>query len=193
MLNSLRRNKTIFTNIKVSMDNPVFKVYTDGACTNNGKPNAKCAIGIHFPSTNFIQLNDISKSLNVKKSSNNVAELTAIYESLKVIKENNIISSSKGIHIFTDSMYSKNTLEKWYPNWVKQNIVKKKQNNELIKEIYELYSSLNEHNMITLRYIKAHTGLQDEDSIGNAIADELATSALKNFDLKPNDITKYFK
>ena len=25
-----------------------------------------------------------------------------------------------------------------------------------------------------------------------AIADELATSALKNFDLKPNDITKYF-
>ena len=46
----------------------------------------------------------------------------------EIIKEHNIICSSKGIHIFTDSMYSKNTLVKWYPSWVKQNIVKKKIN-----------------------------------------------------------------
>ena len=125
MLKSFTRKKTIFTNIKVRMNNPVFKVYTDGACTNNGKPNAKCAIGVHFPKTNFIQLNDVSKFLHVKKSTNNVAELTAIFESLKIIKENKILGSSSGINIFTDSMYSNNTLEKWYPSWVKQNIVKK--------------------------------------------------------------------
>ena len=183
MLKSFNRKKTIFTNIKVRMNNPVFKIYTDGACTNNGKPNAKCAIGIHFPKTNFIQLNDISKFLHVKKSTNNIAEL----------KENKIMwSSSGGINIFTDSMYSKNTLEKWYPCWVKLNIVKEKKNHELITEIYDLYSSLNDHNMIQLRYIKAHTGNNDEDSIGNAKADELATSALKKFEIKPNDITKYF-
>mgnify|MGYP005666931505 CR=1 FL=1 len=46
---------------------------------------------------------------------------------------------------------------------------------------------------VWVKYIEAHTGFNDEDSIGNAKADELATSALKNFDLKPNDITKYFK
>jgi ribonuclease HI len=181
--------KSLFNNIKISMNNPVFKVYTDGACTNNGKVNAKCSIGIHFPSNNFIHLNDISEFLHVKKSSNNVAELTAIKRSLEIIKQNKIVSP---INIYTDSMYSKNCIEKWYPNWVKQNIVKKKQNNELITDIYNLYSSLNEHNNIKLNYIKAHTGLNDEDSIGNQKADELATNALK-FENKIGDIRNYFK
>ena len=89
-------------------------------------------------------------------------------------------------------MYSKNTIEKWYPSWVKQNIVYKKKNNELITELYDIYSSLNDHNNINLIYIKAHTGYQDEDSIGNSIADELASKALK-FENKTGDIRNYFK
>ena len=181
--------KSLFNNIKMSMCSSVFKVYTDGACINNGKINAKCSIGIHFPQTNFKQISDVSKFLNVKKASNNVAELTAIKESLEIIKEHKIISK---VNIYTDSMYSKNTIEKWYPSWVKQNIVHKKKNNELIKELYDIYSSLNDHNNINLIYIKAHTGFQDEDSIGNSIADELATKALK-FENKTGDIRNYFK
>ena len=74
-----------------------------------------------------------------------------------------------------------------------KNIVHTKKNSELIKELYDLYSSLNEHNNIKLNYIKAHTGLQDDDSIGNEMADKLATEALNKFELKPNDIRKYFK
>ena len=184
-----KRNKTIFTTIKVSMNNSIFKVYTDGACTNNGYPNAKCAIGIHFPETNFKQIPDVSKFLDVPKASNNVAELTAIKEALEIIRKHNILSQ---VNLYTDSMYSKNTIEKWYPSWVKQNIVHKKKNSELITELYKVYSAVNEHNNINLVYIKAHTGFQDEDSIGNSIADELATKALK-FENKTNDIKKYFK
>tara|TARA_B100001093_G_C26478286_1_gene863701 strand:- start:218 stop:784 length:567 start_codon:yes stop_codon:yes gene_type:complete len=182
--------KHLFTYIKTHMNNPTFKVYTDGACINNGYPNAKCSIGIHFPNTNFIQLKDISEFLDVKKSSNNVAELTAIKKSLEIIKENKIIAP---INIYTDSMYSKNCIEKWYPSWVKKNIVDTKKNYKLISEIYNLYSSLNDHNNIKLIYIKAHTGLQDENSIGNEMADKLATDALKKFPLKPMDIRKFFQ
>ena len=29
-----------------------FIIYTDGACINNGKKNAKCSIGIHFSNKN---------------------------------------------------------------------------------------------------------------------------------------------
>ena len=186
----LNKFKKSFHNIKYSMNNSIFKVYTDGACINNGYPNAKCSIGIHFSPNNFILLNDVSEYLNVDKASNNVAELTAIKKSLEIIKENKIISP---ITIYTDSMYSKNCIEKWYPSWVKKNILHTKKNSELIKELYDLYSSLNEHNAIKLNYIKAHTGLQDEDSIGNEIADKLATEALNKFELKPNDIRKYFQ
>ena len=32
-------------------------------------------------------------------------------------------------------MYSKNCIEKWYPNWVKKNIVHTKKNYKLISEI----------------------------------------------------------
>ena len=181
--------KHLFTYIKIRMNDPIFKVYTDGACINNGYPNAKCSIGIHFPKTNFIQLNDISEFLDVKKSSNNVAELTAIKKSLEIIKENKIIAP---INIYTDSMYSKNCIEKWYPNWMKKNIVHTKKNYKLISEIFDIYSSLNEHNNIKLVYIKAHTGLQDEDSIGNEMADKLAVDALKKFPLKTMDIRKFF-
>jgi len=39
---------------------------------------------------------------------------------------------------------------------------------------------------------KAHTELSDEHSLGNAKADQLATTALK-FENKPSNITKYFK
>ena len=39
------------------MNDPIFKIYTDGACINNGYPNAKCSIGIHFPKTKaFMQI-----------------------------------------------------------------------------------------------------------------------------------------
>ena len=45
---------------------------------------------------------------------------------------------------------------------------------------------------VSLIHIRAHTGLNDEHSLGNDNADQLATFALK-FENKPNDITKYFK
>ena len=35
-----------------------FIVYTDGACKNNGQTKAMAGIGIHFPETNKIQIED---------------------------------------------------------------------------------------------------------------------------------------
>ena len=172
-----------------------FNVYTDGGCTNNGKKNARCSIGIHFPKIyfpleHFPNIKDISNLLKVNKSSNNVAELTAIYECLKILKENNIKSD---INIYSDSQYSMNCITKWYPNWVKKGIVKTKKNHELLTEIYNLYKEFNKTSFI---YIKAHTGLNDEHSMGNSVADELASNALK-FELKSktktNDILNYYQ
>ena len=66
--------------------NKYFTIYTDGACTNNGRPGAKCSIGVHFSEKNELILKDISKVLSVPKPTNNIAELTAILESMKIIK-----------------------------------------------------------------------------------------------------------
>jgi len=209
------RNKTIFVNIMSNSEPAIFKIYTDGGCLNNGKKNAICSIGIHFPKRNLYPIIDVSRVLDVQKSSNNVAELTAIQEALKIYSKENI---KIPLNIYSDSKYSMNCITQWYPNWKKKGIVETKKNHELITDIVNLYQEMNKGLQINFKYIEAHTGKIDEDSIGNSIADQLASQALKGYsnkfeqfgnlktkptkDLKskptkdskskPGDISKYF-
>ena len=172
-------------NINMDSNGSNFNIYTDGACTNNGRKGSKCSIGIHFPENNEIKLEDISRVLKVPKPTNNVAELTAILESMKKVK--GIVYTP--ICIYTDSEYSLNVLTKWYPKWTEKDKESKK-NVLLIKETYDLYVQL----PVYLFHIKAHTNLKDEHSIGNAMADKLATYALQNkFEIGGGNILKYFE
>ena len=79
----------------------------------------------------------------------------------------------KKINIVTDSDYSLRCITKWYPMWVAKKDLTKK-NIKLIEQCYHLSQILH----ITFTHIKAHTGLQDEHSIGNQVADRLATMSL---------------
>jgi ribonuclease HI len=183
-----RSNIKYKLNIKKTMTDinfDKFIVYTDGACKNNGKATALSSIGIYFSNHNLHKIDSVSRVLNVPKHTNNVAELTAINESLLLIKKNNI---NIPIHIYTDSQYSINVITKWYPKWTDKD-KKTKLNVPLIDNIYELYTDIKPH----FHYIKAHTNLNDEHSLGNAIADQLATDALEKFDKENIGILKYFQ
>ena len=149
-----------------------FVIYTDGACSHNGSKFAKAGIGVHFSSNNKIKLEDISSRLHVDKPTNNKAELTAIKEALELCEKKNI---KEKIIIFTDSDYSIKAITLWYPNWVKKNDLENKKNTDILSEIEPLYNKMN----IKFKHIRAHTGLQDEHSIGNANADRLAVESLK--------------
>lgn len=149
-----------------------FVIYTDGACSHNGSKFAKAGIGVHFSSNNKIKLEDISSRLHVDKPTNNKAELTAIKEALELCEKKNI---KEKIIIFTDSDYSIKAITLWYPNWVKKNDLENKKNTDILSEIEPLYNKMN----IKFQHIRAHTGLQDEHSIGNANADRLAVECLK--------------
>ena len=201
------RNKTIFVNLMAKSEPAIFKIYTDGGCLNNGKKNAICSIGIHFPKRNLYPILDVSRVLDVKKASNNVAELTAIKEALEIYSNEDI---KIPLNIYSDSKYSMNCITQWYPNWKKKGIVETKKNHELITDIVNIYENMNKKTEVNFKYVKAHTGKNDEDSIGNSIADQLASQALKEYsnkfeqfdnlktkstkDLKskPGDISKYF-
>ena len=50
----------------------------------------------------------------------------------------------------------------------------KKKNVDLIRPIHQYYRS----NNFEFRHIKSHTGLQDELSLGNEMADKLATQCI---------------
>ena len=64
------------------MDNIEINVYTDGACSRNGRPDAKAGIGIFFKE-------DDSRNYCGRiegKQTNNRAELIAILTAIKILK-----------------------------------------------------------------------------------------------------------
>ena len=153
-------------------------VYTDGACSNNGKPSAVASIGIYIGPNDT---RNVSRRITGKQT-NNVAELTAIIEVYTILKQD--ILSGKQLTICSDSRYAIKCCsdygEKCSDNWDNLDIP----NKDLVRHAYELYGELDN---IKFMYIKAHTGQNDVHSLGNAEADKLATSAFPKFEI-PNRI-----
>ena len=148
--------------------NENFIVYTDGSCPCNGKKNAACGIGIHFSRKNSIHLPDISEPVHSIQGTNNLAELMAIYRAIEETKH------IPNVIIYTDSKYAIDSITRWYEIWVKTKKENSKKHIELIRSIYHSYKQY----QIELKHIKAHTGKLDEHSIGNMIADKLATQSI---------------
>jgi len=147
------------------------KVFTDGACSNNGKPNAKAGYGVYL-GTNDPR--NISKRV-LGKQTNNVAELSAIIEVFEILKKE--IESGQKIIIYSDSKISIGwctTTGKKYESmkWTKKGGIP---NVELIKIGYDLCKN---YPNVSFEHIRAHTGLSDELSLGNEQADRLANEAI---------------
>lgn len=144
-------------------------VYTDGSCSNNGKKNSKGGLGIHFSEKNKHYFPDVSESIQRQDITNNIAELMAIQKALEITR------GIKDVKIYTDSKYSLNVITKWYGIWLKKGLCKNKKNLDLIGTIYDMYNQSDAE----LIHVRAHTGNTDEHSIGNMIADRLATDSLQ--------------
>jgi len=166
--NKLEKDKKEYN--KEYKDEDIIYIYTDGACSNNGKKNSKGGIGIYFGEGDN---RNISRRLNTKKHSNNVAELTAIREVYNIVKDS--IKNNKKIVILTDSKYSILCLTSYGYKCSKKNWNVDIPNKELVRDTYELYKNSN----VIFQYIKAHTNKNDIHSKGNWWADKLATDAIK--------------
>ena len=149
------------------------RVFTDGACSNNGKPTAKAGIGVYFSDNDP---RNISKRV-IGKQTNNTAELSAVIEVFNILKDE-IESKIHKILIYSDSEYTIKCTELYGEKMDQSNWKNKGQyipNHELVKEIYQLFkNNLN----VSIHHIRAHTGLTDELSLGNDGADRLANLAI---------------
>jgi ribonuclease HI len=150
---------------------PDYYVYTDGACSNNGKNNALAGIGIFF---GIDDERNTSKRIEGKQS-NNTAELSAIIETYDIIK-NDIIDGKK-IIIVSDSIYAINCASSYGEKCYKKNWNVDIPNKELVKKVYEMYK---DKPNIQFIHIKAHTNNTDNHSIGNDYADKFANQAIKS-------------
>ncbi len=161
--------------VNVSEPHDAFVIYTDGACKNNGsvkQGSVKAGYGIHFSERNSQKIPDVSERLVKGTLTNNVAELVAIKVALQRCIEHGVTGN---IVLYTDSDYALKCITVWYPQWVAKNTLDNKKNIEIIRDIMGLLAKTK----VIFRHIRAHTGLLDEHSLGNAKADELANDSLK--------------
>ena len=104
---------------------------------------------------------------------NNKAELLAIDKSLELCIKNRI---NKDIVIYTDSQYSIDAITKWYDQWDKSGKLHSggKKNIEYLTSIKDKLKLLD----VSFIHVRGHTKKDDVHSLGNCIADDLATSCL---------------
>jgi ribonuclease HI len=149
---------------------PDYYVYTDGACSNNGKPNALAGIGIFFGTGDT---RNVSKKIEGKQT-NNTAELSAIIETYFIIE--NDIANGKKIAIVTDSEYAIKCVSSYGEKCSKKSWNLDIPNKELVKTAYDIYKD--KTNNIQFIHIRAHTNNTDIHSYGNDNADKLANAAI---------------
>ena len=151
------------------------RVFTDGACSKNGKEGAKASYACWFPDHK-----ELSKSGRVpddQNQTNNRGELLAILEAVKIINSK-FDPTTIIVEIYTDSEYSKNCLTIWLPGWVssdwKTSSNTPVKNRDLIEETTNILRKFT-HRII---HVAAHTGAFDEDSKNNEIVDRMAVLVL---------------
>jgi ribonuclease HI len=163
----------------------VFHIFTDGACSENGKRGARGGYAVYFYSLQNRSL-DISQPLLPNETqTNNRAELRAIQAALDRIDTHGSewLQMYSNICIWSDSEYSINCLTKWAVGW-KRNGWKKRdggliQNLDLIKGIHERLTRMAR---VSLHHVRAHQdGRKNEfPYCGNVEADRLARASLQD-------------
>lgn len=162
-------------------------LFTDGACTSNGKKNARCSSAYLITTINK-EIHRHAEVTNLDgKCTNQIGELTAILLGLSHIQQN-LNSSNLNITVVTDSQYSIDCLTTWIASWIKNNWMNSKKqpviNKSIIQNIYNILTELKKNNTVNFRHVRSHLVQPDPESgeyflwKGNDTVDKLATSVL---------------
>jgi ribonuclease HI len=141
-----------------------FTIYIDSSCKGNPGPSA---VGIVIYEVNSLYKVACGKYLQT--STNNRAELMSLHEALKISKR--IVKGGHKVIIYTDSMYSLSSTDKWYrdSSETKNN---RREHGELIRAIFQLRLELKD--FVKVSHVKAHSGIK-----GNELADKAARYCLE--------------
>ena len=143
-------------------------IFTDGACENNGKPEALAGCGVYFGPGDPM---NFSCPLPGEKQTNNRAELYALILAI------NFSSMDEKVVIYSDSEYCVKGITKWMRGWKRRDWKNSKgqpiKNLDLWKDIDGLINKRNGN--LTFEWVKAHDGLP-----GNEAADQLAVAAIQD-------------
>ncbi len=180
MVGTLTRQQLDYYRPTTPLPSRIFHLFTDGACSDNGKKTAKGGFGVHVYANPTL---DVSRRLLPnEQQTNNRAELRGIQAALDLIDQHNATWSQtySEYYIWTDSEYSINCLTKWAKGWKAHNWKKSDgsplQNLDLIRSLYDRLCLMPR---VTLKHVRGHQTSNEFPFDGNRRADALATQSLR--------------
>lgn len=151
------------------------RVFTDGACSSNGKPGAKAGFAVWFPENQSMSVS--AKVPHDQPQTNQRAELSAIHRAVLLLEENGF--QDEDIVIYTDSEYCINCLTRWILGWVsrgwKTSAGGDVLHRDLIEDTSKRLSKFKSHRFV---HVRSHTGGEDDLSKNNDIVDRMARSTI---------------
>jgi ribonuclease HI len=151
------------------------RVFTDGACSGNGRSGAKAGFAVWFPDAR--QLSCAQRLSPDESQTNQRAELSAIARAAVILDEGGF--HDEDIVVYTDSEYAINCLTKWLPGWASRNWKttegKDVLHQDLIRETSGRLAKFKSHRFV---HVRAHTGNEDELSKQNDIVDKMARGTI---------------
>lgn len=153
-------------------------VFTDGACSRNGQVGSKASWACWFP-----EYSDISKAERVpehEQQTNQRGELMAISKAAEIAEKRfSECLTEIELHIYSDSVYSKNCLTTWLPAWLRNDWKNSQGNPVAHRDLIESTANcLAKFKSYTITYVKAHTGGNDYQSKNNHIVDRMAVEVI---------------
>lgn len=147
----------------------VHDVYTDGACSRNGQPDACGGVGVFFGHNHH---HNISERLRGQIQTNQRAELMAVLRAVQVIGQYHRHSDDLFV-IHSDSAYAINCLTVWCNDWIDNGWINSKglpvANQDLIKSILITVQHSDLSGRISFAKVLGHSG-----DVSNDEADRLA-------------------
>lgn len=157
------------------------RVFTDGACTANGRVGAKAGYAVWFPENK--EWSESHRVPPTESQTNNRAELSAIYRAVQILEQKGY--TDYDIVIYTDSQYAIDCLTKWYLGWTNPKKPESKHwktadgkdviNRDLIEDTRRRLAKFNSYRF---QHVRAHTGGGDDLSKQNDIVDKLAQATV---------------
>ena len=146
------------------------EIYTDGSCLGNPGPGGYGVV--------IIEGNAIlhKESVQSKDTTNNREELKAMFSAIKYARAN----KNKNFVCYSDSPYVVNGVTNWIFGWARNGW---KNSKKQIVENYDLMTQLYDEVQfpipnLTIEKVKGHAGV-----MGNELADALATSNNKKYEI----------
>jgi ribonuclease HI len=155
----------------------MIRVFTDGACMKNGQAGAAASWACWFPEHQ--KYSKAEKVPDTDLQTNQRGELMGISQAVE-ISLCSFNPAETDLHIFTDSMYSKNCLTLWLPSWIAKNWRNTQGAPVAHRDLIEKTAmNLSKFKSFTISHVRAHTGKEDDLSRNNDIVDKMAARVLQ--------------